>query len=93
MESLPDTLRQLADLFKLRIGVVMMFTALAAAAISPGPPLNGWEMLVLAAAVLVSAASAGAFNQYYEVDLDRAVRLKTEFVQGFGSLPIRFDPS
>ena len=28
----------------------------------------------------------------YEVDLDRAVRLKTEFVQGYGSLPIRFAP-
>jgi hypothetical protein len=26
----------------------------------------------------------------YEVDLDRAVRLHTEFVQGFASLPIRF---
>ena len=26
----------------------------------------------------------------YEVDLDRAVRLRTEFVQGFQSLPIRF---
>jgi cytochrome P450 len=26
----------------------------------------------------------------YEVDLDRAVRLRTEFVQGFASLPIRF---
>ena len=26
----------------------------------------------------------------YEVDLERAVRLRTEFVQGFASLPIRF---
>jgi cytochrome P450 len=26
----------------------------------------------------------------YEVDLDRATRLRTEFVQGFSSLPIRF---
>ena len=29
----------------------------------------------------------------FEVDFDRAVRLKTEFVQGYGSLPIRFTPS
>ena len=28
----------------------------------------------------------------YEVDLDRAERLRTEFVQGFASLPIRFEP-
>jgi cytochrome P450 len=26
----------------------------------------------------------------YEVDLEKAVRLRTEFVQGYASLPIRF---
>jgi len=62
--------KQLISLFKLRIGVVMMFTALAAMAITPGPPLTGWEAGVLALAVLISAAAAGAFNQYYETDLD-----------------------
>ena len=62
--------KQLVSLFKLRIGVVMMFTALAAMVITPGPGLSGWETLVLALAVLVSAAAAGAFNQYYEIDLD-----------------------
>ncbi|HGX93572.1 MAG TPA: protoheme IX farnesyltransferase, partial [Candidatus Tenderia sp.] len=44
--------KQLVSLFKLRIGVVMMFTALAAMAITPGRSLNGWEMVVLALAVL-----------------------------------------
>ena len=29
----------------------------------------------------------------YEMDLDRAERLHTEFVQGFSSLPIRFEPA
>jgi hypothetical protein len=28
----------------------------------------------------------------YSVDLGRARRLRTEFVQGFESLPIRFEP-
>jgi cytochrome P450 len=28
----------------------------------------------------------------YEVEVDRLVRLKTEFVQGFASLPLRFRP-
>jgi len=28
----------------------------------------------------------------YEVDLDRAERLRTEFVQGYASLPLRFQP-
>ncbi len=62
--------KQLICLFKLRIGVVMMLTALAAMAITPGRSLTGAEVLVLALAVLLSAGAAGAFNQYYETDLD-----------------------
>ncbi len=62
--------KQLISLFKLRIGVVMMFTALAAVVVTPGRSPTGGEVLVLALAVLLSAAAAGAFNQYYETDLD-----------------------
>mgnify|MGYP004077925115 CR=1 FL=1 len=29
----------------------------------------------------------------YEIEFDRVVRLRTEFVQGYGSLPIRFEAS
>ncbi len=63
-------LSQLVSLFKLRIGVVMMLTTLVAMAITPGRSLGWWEILILAVAVLICAAAAGAFNQYYEVDLD-----------------------
>jgi protoheme IX farnesyltransferase len=62
--------KQISSLLKLRIGVIMMFTALAAMVVTPGPSLTGFETFVLAFAVLVAAGSAGAFNQYYEVDLD-----------------------
>ena len=58
------------NLFKLRIGVVIAYTALAGIAVTPGPALPAWQILVLGFAVLVSSASAGAFNQYYERDLD-----------------------
>jgi protoheme IX farnesyltransferase len=61
---------QLSDLLKLRIGVIMMLTALVAMVVTPGRALDGVQVLVLAFAVLISAGSAGAFNQYYEVDLD-----------------------
>jgi protoheme IX farnesyltransferase len=64
---------QLSNLLKLRIGVIMMLTALVAMAVTPGPQPGGFEMLVLCFAVLISAGAAGAFNQYYEVDLDREV--------------------
>ena len=56
--------------FKLRIGIVITFTALAGLAVSPGAGLSWWQMLVLTLSVLISSASAGAFNQYYERDLD-----------------------
>jgi protoheme IX farnesyltransferase len=62
---------QISNLLKLRIGVIMMFTALAAMIVTPGQQPNGFETFVLAFAVLISAGSAGAFNQYFEVDLDR----------------------
>ena len=62
---------QLANLFKLRIGVVMMLTALVAMLVTPGPAPTSLEMAVLCGAILLCAGAAGAFNQYYEVDLDR----------------------
>ncbi len=71
----PNAARQLVrnvlGLFKLRIGFVIMITALAGYAVTPGSAASGAQLAVLALAVLVSSASAGAFNQYIEVDLDR----------------------
>lgn len=63
----------LFNLFKLRIGIVIAVTALAGAAIQPGQWPAAWRIAVLALAVLVASASAGAFNQYYERDIDRAM--------------------
>ena len=62
--------RTIAGVFKLRIGVVITFTALAGLAVSGGPSLSAMQLLVLTFAVLISSASAGAFNQYYEHDTD-----------------------
>ena len=65
--------KQVINLMKLRIGVIMMLTALVAMVITPGQSLDATQILVLAFAVLLSAGSAGAFNQYFEVDLDRVM--------------------
>lgn len=65
-----EALRLVFNLFKLRIGLVIAVTALAGMAVQPGAALAGWQVLVLFGAVLVSSASAGAFNQWYEADLD-----------------------
>ena len=47
-----------------------MITGLAGIAITPGSVPETWKILVFALAILLSSASAGAFNQYIERDLD-----------------------
>lgn len=63
--------RDVLGLFKLRISVLIMLTALVGLAITPGPELRGGQVLALALAVLIASASAGAFNQYFEYETDR----------------------
>ena len=83
--ALSNLLSQLSNLLKLRIGVVMMLTALVAMAVTPGPQPGTLEVLVLGFAILAAAGSAGAFNQYFEVDLDRRVArtCNRPFVTGY----------
>jgi protoheme IX farnesyltransferase len=82
--TLSVTAGHLLSVFKLRIGVAIMLCALAGMAVTPGPRPEVWQMVVLALAVLLSSASAGAFNQYVERDLDaRMKRTRTRpFVTG-----------
>ncbi len=63
--------RNVLGLFKLRIGFVIMITALAGYAVTPGPALSAAQFAVLALSVLISSASAGAYNQYIEYQSDR----------------------
>jgi protoheme IX farnesyltransferase len=64
-------LRTVLGVFKMRIGVLIMITALGGMAIASGPGLSLVQVTVLALSVLVASASAGAFNQYIEADSDR----------------------
>ena len=50
------------DLFKLRIGLVIGFTAMADLAATPGPSLPGRRIFALALAVTLASAAAGAFT-------------------------------
>lgn len=76
--------RDVLGLFKLRIGVMIMLTALVGFAFTPGPSLSAAQVFVLALSVMVSSASAGAFNQYVEAESDRLMaRTRTRaFVTG-----------
>jgi protoheme IX farnesyltransferase len=64
--------RLVLGLFKLRIATLIMVTALGGlAASSGGASLSLGQVVVLALAVLVASAAAGAFNQYVEAESDR----------------------
>lgn len=63
-------MKALLNLFKLRIGVAIALTAVAGLMVSPGAAIEAWQAVVLTLAVLLSSSAAGAFNQFYEVDLD-----------------------
>ncbi|MFO1398718.1 MAG: heme o synthase [Burkholderiales bacterium] len=80
-------LRLAFDVFKLRIGLVIGFTAVAGAVVTPGPALPVRDIAWLALAVTTAAAAAGAFNQHYERDLD--VRMQRTRRRAFvtGRLP------
>ncbi len=70
----PMMLKQLSNLFKFRIGVVMALVSVVTLVVTPGQAVPAWQVLVLAITVLLAASSAGAFNQYYEVDIDARMR-------------------
>lgn len=65
-----ETLRQIASVFKLRIGGAILMSALAGLAVTPGEMPAAWRIAVLALAVLLSAGAAGAINHVAERDLD-----------------------
>lgn len=72
------------DLFKLRIGFAIGLTALAGALAVPGGAVDAWQVALLVACVIAASASAGAFNQYVERDLDARMgrTRKRAFVTG-----------
>jgi len=83
--------KELYGVFKLRIGFAIALSAVAGLAVTRGPEVAGWRVFALAFAVLLSAASAGAYNQYAERDLDALmVRTKNRpFVTGrYGAGPM-----
>jgi heme o synthase len=61
------------SVFKPRIALAIMLSALGGIAVTPGPLPSLGAIAVLAMAVFLAAGSAGAFNMWVESDLDRAM--------------------
>ena len=79
--------RDVLSLFKLRIGSLIMVTALVGMVVTPGPAPSWWQVLVLALSVLVASASAGAFNQYIEYQSDQLMARTRRRAFVTGALP------
>ena len=80
--------RLVASVFKLRIGLLIMLTAVAGLAIVPGgASVTALQALVLALSVFVASASAGAFNQFVEADSDRLMPRTRARAFASGALP------
>jgi protoheme IX farnesyltransferase len=88
-----SSLRLFFDIFKLRIGLVIGFTAITGLVISSSATTAGsgvvhavafWQACALGLAVTIASAAAGAFNQLVERDLDASMRRtrKRAFVTG-----------
>lgn len=80
-------IKEVLGVFKLRIGLMIMLTALVGLAVTPGPALSLLQWVVLAVSVFVSSASAGAFNQYVERDTDRLMARTRSRAFVTGALP------
>jgi protoheme IX farnesyltransferase len=74
MKTAVATLKLVYHTAKVRLGVLIMACAFAGVAMSPGEGLGTWQLIVLGLATLMASAAAGAFNQYYERDLDAHMR-------------------
>ncbi len=79
--------RLVLGIFKLRIAVLIMVTALGGMAIVPGGTLGLVQTVVLALSVLLASAAAGAFNQYAEADSDRLMKRTRGRAFASGALP------
>ena len=55
---------------KVRLGFLIMACTLAGIAVSPTSSLSALEIFALAVYVLVASSTSGAFNQWYERDID-----------------------
>lgn len=66
--------RMTVSLLKLRIGIAIAASAFAGIAVTSGPAPAWWRSVGLALAVLGASGAAGAFNHYYERDIDRLMQ-------------------
>ena len=69
-----STIRLMISLMKLRAGLAIAATALVGVAATDGPAPSWPRIIGIGLAVLGASCATGAFNHYYERDLDRLMQ-------------------
>jgi protoheme IX farnesyltransferase len=69
-----SAIRLTISLLKLRAGFAIAATALAGIAAANGPALSWPRIAGMGVAVLGASCATGAFNHYYERDVDRLMQ-------------------
>ena len=69
-----STIRLMISLMKLRAGLAIAATALVGVAATDGPAPSWPRIIGIGLAVLGTSCATGAFNHYYERDLDRLMQ-------------------
>jgi len=87
LAAAPARWRVVLSVFKLRIGLLIMLTAIGGLAVVPDGHLTALQGIVLALSVLLASASAGAFNQFVEADSDRLMKRTRNRAFASGALP------
>ena len=65
-----STLKLIYETAKVRLGFLITACAVTGIVVVPDHGLTAWQVFVLAVATLVASSAAGAYNQFYERDLD-----------------------
>ena len=64
------TIKLIYQTAKVRLGFLITACAITGIVVIPDNGLSAWQVLVLSLATLAASSAAGAFNQFYERDLD-----------------------
>ncbi len=79
-------LRKYLPLFKLRICVLITFTAIVGSIAAQGSDISVYKMALLILATMMAASGASAYNHYFDMDIDRVMKRTTARPIPFGDI-------
>lgn len=79
-------LRKYLPLFKLRICVLITFTAIVGSIAAQGSDISVYKMALLILATMMASSGASAFNHYFDMDIDKVMKRTTARPIPFGDI-------